>query len=390
MDPVKEKLNQLKKLANERKAAHLNNKACNDQQEQEKFVKFVRNKLNNFIGGVAKQSNNEHDNPELRKIRAENQKRNEIQYQKSVETIEKEKAESLSQEKYEKLQKEIEVITAPIESKPNQGENLASSEADSLLVFDDTNNQQKIRSISIDNGCLNKETISPPKNVTIISTPKEPLKSFTINNNNDNTVINTNNKYINRIRNLYDNKKESRSLSRDHNSHNKYRHSQAPIATYDDAPKTSPDELTENLQTSSQQQSEQESQNLFSLQSASENSNWESNVEAVSPRPSKNYVQSMLDAFGGIQNNNEQANDLERMMQQRMLIENIPSEPSSNNRFDRLRERFSSREESSNRFEEKMKSPSLTQTSKLDEEAVILRLDFVIKPVFATVFFIDN
>ncbi len=377
MDPVKEKLNQLKKLASERKAAHLNNKVVNDPHEQEKFVKFVRNKLNNFIGGISKQPSQDHDDPEQRKIRAENQKRNELQYQKSVETIEKEKAESLSLEKYEKLQKEIEVITLPIENRSSQIEYSANSEADSLLAFDDTKKQQKIRSVSIDNGYLNNETNLPSKNISIISSPKQPLKGFTItsnNNNNDtsttvNNNSNSNNKYISRIKNIYDSKNELKSVSRDHTPFTKYKRNQAPLASQDDATKNSPDELVEQLYGPSRPKSEQESESWISLQSASENSNWESsNLEAASPRPSRNYVQSMLDAFRETQNNNGNTNDLEGLLQQRLLANgDIISESSSNNGFDKLRERFSSREESSSRYEQKMQSPLLISTKDADQ-----------------------
>lgn len=299
MDPVKEKLNQLKKLASERKAAHISQ---NDPHEQEKFVKFVRKKLNNFIGSGGAKSP---DVSDQRKLQFEKQKNFKLQYQKSVETIRKEKDDELMAEKSLKLQKEIDSIINPDDESPQV--TLAVQNED-LQVTDDIKLSKKIRGVSIESESLKKVN-------------HEPELSLELQNPSQ-----TSSKYVNRIKNMYTKERAistdsfygSSSLSNFRNYNQVYTKSTTPTPVHFDTKK-------------------QFSPINFSDQST------ESDIQTVnsdlkSPKPTKSYVQTLLDTFGVMNETNEAKSEMDRLMQL-SLLNNI-SPQTTNNLFDKLREKF--------------------------------------------------
>lgn len=288
-DSVQEKLNQLKRIASERKAAHLNKTNEANQQEQEKFVKFVRNKLNNFIG-------NGRTSPEPE--RAEKQNKFKLQYQASVEQLKKEKDESLLLEKSAKLQKELEEA--------------------GVLCEDDTSDSKVQRRISIDNGNKNGSSSSIELNdeshtslkETFSSEIKKPLKSILVQNQPADIASN---KYVNRIKNLYDKERSSSTEVINNNpfSKNPNRFMQQRSKTQD---LTEQPISSQSIEIPSDQFQRSKTEYLESSAGAPSSTAGQMSNESK-PKPPRTYVQSLLDTFN-LNNSNRDKDDLAKLIEQ--------------------------------------------------------------------------
>ena len=342
MDPVKEKLNLLRKLANEKKAAH---QIKNDPQEQEQFAKFVRNKLNTFIGVRQPTIDTNETADRATATQFEKQKNFKLQYQRSLESYQKEKEEQINYEKSLKLKREIETIIAddcPIKE-------VIKEEADtSLIVFDDLECEVslvegmrphkklevKTRSISIDNGTLSDKKFS-------IVASQEAVSARVYQN----PVMTSSSKYINKMRNLYDKEKASSTESIHSGKQNSPFNSRSRVIS----PLVGEQETNQSINYNKKRQAplampeQQEPPNL------ADNSSDPDPVKSKEPKPQKMMIQHLLDAFSPPNKKPDDTNKL-------ITLLNAPnvnnSAQSSNNLFDKLRGKFSHNQvEANNTFE---------------------------------------
>ena len=337
MDPVKEKLNLLRKLANEKKAAH---QIKNDPQEQEQFAKFVRNKLNTFIG-VRQQPPpppNDLTNETADRATAtqfEKQKNFKLQYQRSLESFQKEKEEQINYEKTLKLKREIETIITdecPIKE-------VIKEEPDtSLIVFDDLETdlshvegmrphkklEVKTRSISIDNGTLSDKKFS------IVT--QEAVSSPRVHQN---SAMTSSSKYINKMRNLYDKEKASSTESIHSGKQNSPFNSRSRVISPLVGEQETQQTISYNNKKRQAPLAMPETQEPANL---ADNSSDPDPIKTKESKPQKMMIQHLLDAFSPPNKKPDDTNKL-------ITLLNAPntnnSVQSSNNLFDKLRGKFS-------------------------------------------------
>ncbi len=347
-DPVQEKLNQLKRIASERKAAHQSKTKELNQDEQDKFVKFVRSKLNSFItNGRVSPEPVENDQ---RKLQQEKQNKFKLQYQKSVELSQKEKDESLLQERSAKLQKELEEAGVVCEDnnndqdKPEPNKTRRTSTENSLL------NKDGFVSSSIE---LNEESQSSMKDTS--SSEKKPIKGILIQSQPLDNSTAASNRYVNRIKSLYD-KERSCSQELTLNSKNPNRFLQQRSRTQDlsEAPVTS-----QSIEIPSEQVRKSKAEFLESMSNQETDGPSASQMASESkPKPPRTFVQSRLEAFNPSNNSldNQEKNDVVRLMEQNLLVHN-----GYNQIVDTLREKFDDKSQSQARIKSS-RSPSLIPT----------------------------